>query len=197
VQYGERLGSGTDPGRAEPSIGLIQTESVAAGYEVADAVAKVSPVELLWARTVSPGHFVVLFAGDVAEVDSAFERGLEVGGESVLDAMQIPNVHVDLVPAIRGPRQLELDEALGIVECRGVATAVLAADAAAKAAYVDLVEVRLAMHLGGKGFFLLAGEVGDVEEAVAVASDLARSREALIHQVVIPRVSSELQEHLR
>ena len=30
MQYGERLGSGTDPGRAEPSIGLIQTESVAA-----------------------------------------------------------------------------------------------------------------------------------------------------------------------
>jgi bacterial microcompartment shell protein len=197
LHYSERLGATTDPTRAEPSVGLIESGSVAKGYEIADAVVKVSPVELLWARTVSPGHFVVLFAGDVAETDSALEKGLEVGGEHVRDSILIPNVHPDLVPAIRGPRPVEIEEALGIVEFSCVASAVLAADAAVKAAYVDLVEVRLAMHLGGKGFFLLAGETGDVEEAVGVASDLGQSRGTLVERVVIPRVTPELLEHLR
>ncbi|MBL4847518.1 MAG: BMC domain-containing protein [Planctomycetes bacterium] len=197
MHYGERLGASTDPTRAEPSLALIETASVARGYEVADAVVKVSPVELLWARTVSPGHFVTLFAGEVSETDSALVRGLEVGGASVLDSILIPNVHPDLVPAIRGPRPVEVEEALGIVEFSSVASTVLAADAAIKAAHVDLIEVRLAMHLGGKGFFLLAGSTGDVEEAVGVAADLGRSRGTLIEQVVIPRATAELLEHLR
>ena len=52
------------------------------------------------------------------------------------------------------------------------------------------------MHLGGKGFFLVAGETGDVEAAVAAGADVARERQALVRDVVIPRVSAELVEHL-
>lgn len=196
MHYSERLGATTDSTRAEPSLGLIESGSVARGYQIADALVKASPVELLWARTVSPGHFVTLFAGEVSETDSALARGLEVGAEQVRDSILIPNVHPDLVAAIRGPRAVEIEEALGIVEFTCVASTVLAADAAAKAAYVDLVEVRLAMHLGGKGFFLIAGTIGDVEEAVGVATDLGQSRGTLVEGVVIPRVTPELFEHL-
>ena len=196
VEYSERLGHRTDPRAAEPSIGLIECASIAAGYEVADAVVKASPVQLLWARTASPGHFMVLFAGDVAETTAAWERGLEVGADAARDRALIANVHPDLVPAVRGPQRVAVDEALGVVETSTVAAALLGADGAAKASAVELLEVRLAMHLGGKGFFLLVGEAADVEEAVAVGADLARGRDALIREVVIPRASAELIEHL-
>lgn len=196
MEHAERLGHRTAPDEAEPSLGLLECGSIARGMQVADAVAKVAPVRLLWARTVSPGHYVVLFAGEVEEVEASFERGQLVGGDAVLDAIRIPNVHADLIPAIRGPRRVEITEAVGVVECRTVPTTVLAADAAAKAAAVDLVEVRLAMHMGGKGFFLVSGEAADVEEAVATGADLARRREALVSDVVIPRASQELIEHL-
>lgn len=196
MDYEHRLGHRTAPADAEPSIGLIELSSVAQGYLVADGVTKSSPVALLWARTVSSGHFVTLFAGEVAETTAALERGVELGGELVLDRMLIPNVHPDLVAAIRGPRRVAVEEALGIVEAKTVATTVIAADAAVKAAAVELVEVRLAMHLGGKGFFLVSGETGDVEEAVGAGAELARARGALVREVVIPRVSAELLEHL-
>jgi microcompartment protein CcmL/EutN len=190
------LGHATPPDAADPSIGLVECVSIAKGFEVADAIAKTSPVQLLWVRTVSPGHHVTLFAGEVAETTVAIERGLEVGEDAVIDSLLIPNVHRDLVPSIRGPRQVPIDEALGIVEATTVSTTILAADLAAKTAAVDLIEVRLAMHLGGKGFFLLAGETGDVEAACAAAADLARQRRALVREVVIPRASAELVEHL-
>jgi microcompartment protein CcmL/EutN len=190
VEYAERLGYGTEPQKAEPSIGLIECASIAKGYEVSDAVAKTSPVQLLWARTVSPGNFITLFSGEVEETTSALERGVEVGSSTVVDHMLIPNIHVDLVPAIRGPRRVEVREALGVVETTTVASTVLAADRAAKTAAVDLVEVRLAMHLGGKGFFILSGETADVEAAVAAGAELARIRNTF------PRVSVDLLEHL-
>lgn len=196
MEFSERLGGRTEPFEAQPSIGLIESSSIAKGFEIADAVCKRSPVQLLWARTVSPGNYVVLFSGEVSETTYAYERGLEIGGDLVIDRMLIPNVHLDLVPAIRGPRRVEIDEALGIVEASSVATTVLAADAAAKTSAVELVEVRLAMHMGGKGFFLISGETGDVEEAVARGSDVARERNALVRDVVIPRISAELIEHI-
>ncbi len=196
ADHAERLGHRTAPDEAEPALGLLEVASIARGMLVADAVAKVSPVRLLWARTVSPGHYVVMFAGEVEEVDASFDRGVQVGGDALVDSILIPNVHRDLVPAIRGPRRVDVTEAVGVVECRSVPTTVLAADAAAKAAAVDLIEVRLAMHMGGKGFFLVSGEAADVEEAVATGADLARRREALVSDVVIPRASQELLEHL-
>ena len=197
MEHAERLGARTDPAAAEPALGLIESASIAQGILVADAVAKVSPVRLLWARTVSPGNFVVLFAGDVEEVRSALDRGREVGGDAVLDHMHIAGVHRDLIAAVRGPRRLDIREAIGVVEARTVATTLLAADAAAKSSSIDLLEVRLAMHLGGKGFFIVSGEAGDVEEAVATGADLCRRRGHHVRDVVIPRASAELLEHLR
>jgi len=54
VEHAERLGARL-PKHVAPALGLIETGSIAKGYEVADAVVKVSPVRLLWARTASPG----------------------------------------------------------------------------------------------------------------------------------------------
>ncbi len=196
MEHGERLGGRTASSDVEPALGLVETASVALGYRVADAVAKASPVRLVWARTVSPGHFVVLVSGDPDEVAAAVDAGLRAGGDEVTDAIEIANVHRDLVDAVRGPRAVAVAEALGVVECRTVATTLLAADAAAKAAAVDLLEVRLAMHLGGKGFFLVAGETGDVDEAVATGAEVARARGQLVRDVVIPRAARELLDHV-
>ena len=156
---------------------------------------KQSPVRLLWARTVSPGKFVTLFAGDVDEVRAALARGLEVAGSAREDDLFIPNVHAHLLEAVKGPRKVTVD-ALGIVETRTVSSSLLAADAAAKATAAELLEVRLAQHLGGKGFFTLAGETGDVEAAVARGAEVARAKGALLREVVIPRVAPEMLEHL-
>ncbi|MBM4430546.1 MAG: BMC domain-containing protein, partial [Chloroflexi bacterium] len=39
----------------EPAIGLIETNSIAIGIKVGDAMVKRAPVNLLEARTVCPG----------------------------------------------------------------------------------------------------------------------------------------------
>ena len=194
MEHAERLGART-PSHVAPALGLIETGSIAKGYEVADAVVKQSPVRLLWARTASPGKFVTLFVGEVEEVRQALARGLEVARESREDDVFIPNVHAHLLEAVKGPRKVEID-AFGIVETKTVASALLAADAAAKVAAAELVEVRLAQHLGGKGFFTVAGSTDDVETSVARGADLARAKNALVREVVIPRAAPELLEHI-
>ena len=65
---------------------------------------------------------------------------------------------------------------------------------ALKAAGVELVEVRLALGLGGKAFATVTGEVSDVAAAVEAATELASARGMLTEAVVIPAPAAGLAE---
>jgi microcompartment protein CcmL/EutN len=62
-----------------------------------------------------------------------------------------------------------------------------AADAAAKAANVALMEIRLAMALGGKAFVTMTGDVGSVQAAVAAGKQIIAEAGVLVNAVVISR----------
>lgn len=174
------------------AIGLVELSSIAAGYEVGDIMLKTSEVELLLMRSICSGKFIVLVGGDVAAVRASVEAGERTGHGCVVDAMVIPNVHRSVFPAISGTNQIEMLDALGIVESFSVASLIEAADAAAKAAKVQLIEVRLAMALGGKAFVTMTGEVAAVRSAVEAAAQVCSQRGLLVNKVVIPNPKKEL-----
>lgn len=174
------------------SIGLIEMTSIAAGYQVADAMLKAANVELILSRSICSGKYIVLIGGDVGGVQAAVEAGTEAGRGCVIDTFVIANVHEDIFTAIGGSTTVELLQALGIVESFSVASLIEAADAAAKAASVQLIEIRLAMALGGKAFVSLTGEVSAVQAAVEAASAVVSEKGLLVNAVVIPAPRKEL-----
>jgi microcompartment protein CcmL/EutN len=60
----------------------------------------------------------------------------------------------------------EPNGALGIIESFNVATLIQAADTVAKTSAVQLIEVRLAMAMGGKAFCSMTGDVSSVQAVV-------------------------------
>ena len=153
------------------ALALLELSSIARGYQVADAVVKKAPVVLRDCRPVSPGKFLVLFDGDVASVEESFRRGLEIAGDRLVDKLFLPQAHAQLFPAVRGEasaRGSEVDS-YAVVETLSVASTLLAADAAAKAAAVRLIEMQLARGIGGKAFFALSGALAEIEAAVDAA----------------------------
>ncbi len=174
------------------SIGLIELGSIAAGYEVADAMLKVSDVELMLSRSICSGKYMVMVRGDVAAVESAVRAGQSAGHFSLIDSFVIPNVHDSIFPAIRGAGKVETLEALGIIESFSVASLIEGADAAAKTANVRLVEIRLAMALGGKAFVTLTGSVAAVRSAVDAGAAKIAAKGLLTNKVVIPNPRPEL-----
>ena len=76
--------------------------------------------------------------------------------------MFLPDVHPDVVAAVRGATVAGAIEALGIVETTFVASTIEAADAGVKGATVAIVELRVADGLGGRGYVLFGGAVPDV-----------------------------------
>jgi len=174
------------------SIGLIELSSIAAGYLVADAMLKAAEVEIILSRSICSGQYMVLVGGDVAAVTASVEAGSTIGEGSVIDTFVIPNVHPSIFPALGGNVTVTTLEALGIIESFSVASMIEAADAAAKAAKVQLVELRLAMALGGKAFVTLTGDVAAVQAAVDAGAAVVASKGLLVNKVVIPAPRREL-----
>jgi microcompartment protein CcmL/EutN len=179
----------------QPAIALLELDSIAIGIEAGDAMAKRSPVDVIYAGTVHPGKYLVLVGGAVADVEEALAAGIEVGEGCILDSMLLPDVHSDVVAAMRGERRTATGEALGILETWTVASLIEAADAGVKGAHVRLLELRIADDLGGKAYLLFGGAVADVEAAV----EIGRGRIGPPGRVmarVISQLHGEMRENL-
>ena len=175
------------------AIGMVELNSIARGIETCDYMVKAAQVDLIRSSTVSPGKYMILIAGDTGDVKASMAEGIKRGGECVVDTLTLPNVHPQVIQAISMTTQVEKPGAVGVLEFYSVASAITAADVAAKAANITLIEVRIGYAIGGKGYVTLTGDVGAVRAAVAAAE---REAELLVGTTVIPRPSPKLFQSL-
>jgi microcompartment protein CcmL/EutN len=82
---------------------------------------------------------------------------------------------------------VEPNGALGILESFNVATLIQAADVVAKTTDVQLLEIRLAMAMGGKAFCTMTGDVSSVQSGVAAGRAVLAEAGMLVNSVVISR----------
>lgn len=172
---------------SQKSIGLIELSSVASGFAVADTMLKAGDVRLMLSRSICSGKYMVLIGGETAAVEAAVDAGDEAAGGCLIDKLVVPNLHPDVFTAIGRTQPVEPTGALGILESFNVATLIQAADEVAKAADVQLLEIRLAMALGGKAFCTLTGDVASVQAAVAAGRKVIAEAGVLVNAVVISR----------
>jgi len=176
------------------SIGLIELSSVATGYGVEDTMLKAGSVQLLMARSICSGKFLIVVAGDVTSVQAALLAGAAVAGASLIERRQIARVHPSVLQAIS--QTVDIDpshlRSIGVIETFSAASIIEVADAAVKSANVTLLRIHLAMALGGKGFVLMAGDVSSVQAAVAAGAKVAGDDGMLVGKGVIAAPSPEL-----
>ncbi len=179
-----------------PSLGLIELSSVCRGIETCDRMLKAAEVQLVMARSICSGKYMVLVAGELHDVQASMEAGLALSDECTVDSFIIPDAHPDVYPALTSTGVLQQREALGVIEAFSVAALVEAIDRVAKAAPVEMVECRLAMALGGKAYLVFTGDVDAVKASVAAGVEVVRRRGLLVNQTVIPKPRPELFETL-
>lgn len=175
------------------AIGMVELSSIARGIETCDFMVKASRVELLRASTVCPGKYIIIVGGDTGNVRAAMREGKLRAAQYIVDELFLPNIHEQLIPAIALTSHVEERGAIGVMEFFSIASAITAADVAAKAANVTLIEVRTGFAVGGKGFVTLTGDVGAVRAAVETAT---KDAELLVETAVIPHPAEKLFDTL-
>lgn len=178
------------------AIAAIETSSIAQGMVTADAMVKQAEVQVLEASVLSPGRYWIVVGGDVADVRAAHRRGVEVAADALLDQLFIPQLHAGVLPALSGVVPASEHDAVGVLETLTAASAIVAADVAAKAANIVLRDLRLANGIGGKGVVVLSGSLPDVQAAVEGGRVLAAARGLLARAVVIPRMDARLRARI-
>jgi len=170
----------------DPAVALIEFRSIARGVKTADAMVKKAPVRLLEARTVCPGKYIILVGGETQAVEDSFNAGKELGAEMIVDELFLPHAHWQLIPAMEACSQVAGIDSLAIIETFTVAGTILAADAAAKAADVELIELRMANGLGGKSFFTMTGRLHEIEAAVEAGTAIIEDAGTLVCVETVP-----------
>jgi microcompartment protein CcmL/EutN len=159
----------------KPAVGLLEFKSVARGIIATDAMLKKAPITILESHPISPGKYITLISGDVADVDEALKEGIEIAGDLLVNQLFLPQIHFSIVPALAGTLQPGPVEALGILETFSVASCVIAADIAAKTADVRILKIRLGQGLGGKAYFVITGTLANVQASLEnAAADVKR-----------------------
>jgi microcompartment protein CcmL/EutN len=181
----------TAPKAARPALALLELGSIARGMVVADATVKRAAITLWRGEAVTPGKFLVLFGGGEEEVRQSFDEGKALAGPALIDELYLPQADAQLYPALEAavpsndsglaPREVS---ALAIVETFSVASALLSADRALKMAEVELVRMRLARGLGGKAFYVLSGELHQLEAALEAGRSIMHDGMLLATEVI-------------
>ena len=174
------------------AIGMIELNSIAKGVHVGDEMIKTAAVELIFAQPICAGKYMVMVSGDVDSVERATETGKEVAGEFLVEDFVIPSVDSSIFPALTATTLIKHIDSLGIIETFSVASSIMAADAGAKAADVQIIEIRCATGLGGKSFLYLTGDVDSVRAAVEAGIDVLEGTGLVLSHVVIPSPSSDI-----
>ena len=180
-------------------LGIVELDSVAQGYHVLDQMVKAAPVELLRVGVANPGKFLIMITGEVAEVEEAMKRGIAAAAECLLDYLFLPNLHPDVIPALRpggGDTARGSLDALGVIEAFTTTAGIEAADAAAKEAEVRIIEIRLGDEMGGKSSATVTGPIGEVEASLEVARNLLSDKNLLVRTTVIARPHEDLVPHV-
>jgi microcompartment protein CcmL/EutN len=176
----------------ESALGMVEFKSVARGIFATDAIAKKAPVNIISTNPICPGKYMVVFAGEVADVEESLKAGLVAGGDLVVNDLFLPYVHRDVIPAVAGAVEIEKFAAIGVVETFSIASCVVGADLAAKETSAKLVEIRLANGLGGKGYFVITGKLADVEASIEVAKEHINKEGLLAGCEIIPAPHPDL-----
>ena len=60
-----------------PALAMVEPCDIPSGLVALDALAKEAPVVVVGAGTIHHGHFLIVFAGSVAEVEMSYARAIE------------------------------------------------------------------------------------------------------------------------
>lgn len=148
------------------ALGMIEFKTVASGITATDIMLKTADIEVVQAGPVCPGKYIATIAGEISAVKASIEAAERYNSAMLIDKFLLGAPHETVQPAICGALEVKNKGAVGIIETFTAASAVVAADTAAKTALVELIEVRLAKGMCGKSYVILTGSVSAVTAAI-------------------------------
>lgn len=179
------------------SLGILEYRSIASGMKAADEVLKTAEVDLLFAKPMCPGKYVVAIKGSLSAVTAAVEKGKSNENETYLvDDCILGNPDPQIFEGLYCSGSVEGIDAVGILETYSVASIFEVADDVVKTTPVNILEIRIAKGISGKAYVVFSGELSSVQASIEKASKSVIEKGLLLSTAVIPRPDPRLWEEM-
>ena len=178
------------------TLGFVEFKSIAMGMEATDEMLKSSNVRAVLSTAMCPGKYITLIEGDVDAVKNAVKVGKKVGDIFTIDGYVLSNIHPDVFPALGATLDIKNVDSIGVIETMSAISSIIAGDVAAKAGNIELLEIRLARGLGGKGFTVITGEIASVRAAITACEAELEKTGDVVYSTVISAPNKQLIDNL-
>ena len=178
------------------ALAMVEYKTVSSGMTACDLMVKTAEVDIVEAKTVCPGKYLVLISGALSSVRAAVDAAKVRYPDMLIDSFVLGNPHPPIFDAIYGTAEINNPNSLGVMETYSSSAAIVAADVAAKTALVDLIELRLARGMCGKSYLLLTGEVAAVTAAIERAEQAAGENGMFLDSSVIPNPDPKMWQSI-
>ena len=178
------------------AIGMVEYRTVSSGIAAADTMVKTAKIEVIQSSAVCPGKYIIIVTGELSAVKASIEAAKQKQPSQMTDSFVLGNPHEDIFRAIYGGGEISDAKALGVLETFSVPSMIVAADTAAKASEIKLIELRLARGLGGRSYMLLTGTVASVEAAIENARKVIGEDGMLLDYSVIPNPDKSIWQSI-
>lgn len=171
------------------AIYLVEYSSISYGIAVLDRLIKRSAVEVVYARPVCIGKYLIVLGGDVDDVRESREEVKSLGSNRRISDYLLTSAHQEILAYFRRASKeaggSHIQEAVGILETSNASSGFYSLDRALKNGSVRLARIWLGHYIGGKFCYILNGQVGDVQAAVD-AGRASAGEAFLVDSQVIP-----------
>lgn len=179
------------------ALGILEYRSIAAGMKAADEVLKAADLDLMFAKPMCPGKYVIGIKGALSAVKAGIEKGSSTEHEAYLvDDCLLGNPSEQIYKGLYCSSSVEGIDAVGILETYSVASIFEVADDVVKTTPVDILEIRIAKGISGKAFVVFSGDLSSVQASIEKASKSAIDKGLLLATSIIPRPDPRLWEQL-
>lgn len=180
----------------EKALGLIETSSISKGMEILDNILKQTKIELITGRSVCPGKYLIIIEGTVQSINFALQVSRAIGEESILYSHAINNLNEQVFYVLKEKKKPENIKALGIIETRTSIASIVLADVLCDSSNVELIKLRLANGIGGKGLLIFTGDVSSVKNAIQSAKYYDIQYKKIIDIVLLSHPDNRLIENI-
>jgi len=172
------------------ALAMIELGSIASGITALDVITKTAEADILAAQIICPGKYMILFSGSLSAIKASLEAARNASTQ--IDEFVLGRPHPDIFSAIKGNTPLPTKTALGLIETSSAASAIKAADTAAKTAWITLAEIRISHGMCGKSTVFFTGELAAVATSLESAKKEAAKKGQLLNTALIPNPDDKM-----
>ncbi|SKC91918.1 BMC domain-containing protein [Maledivibacter halophilus] len=167
------------------SLGLIEVSSIPKGIAILDNIIKKVEVDVLKARSICPGKYMILVGGNTSCIRMAVDAANKLGQRFIIKSNVINNLNSQVLSAIKGNIKPQNINALGIIETKNAISSILIADMVWDASEVEIIKIKLGNGVGGKGILAFTGDIASVKNAMEYYKYKKEVHKAIIDQEII------------